>query len=449
MVSVKVLEPGSPGFSEFSGGQDSVEVYDLQVSGHPSYSVSGILTHNCSAIKTLSAKRTIAIKEKLTADWRMALTATPIDNRPDELFSIMEWVDASVLGRGDLFDHAYIERNVYGDPIGYRNLKLLRTRLGDAMYRKSVDDPDVAPFMPDRRFVDWCVQMDGSTREVYQAMAYDLLAALEEVIVTGRQFNLAGHYAGNKRIDENTSVGRVMAIHTAMEMLLDHPDVLVDSARNYNATSGKHGSKYASTICADGLLDGLDHSVKLDDLMDKLKTIIVGEITTKVIIFTRYRAMQKIIAEACEARGWGVALYHGELTTAEQQAARARFLKRPECRIFLSTHAGERGTDLPVANWLANVEPVWSAGQADQINGRHMRTSSEFDDIHVANMYVDGSIEERKLDLQDDKRKVARAIVDGHMPRDGRIDNAAQSLKSHILAWLTQHDPTGIIVRAQ
>ena len=142
----------------------------------------------------------------------------------------------------------------------------------------------------------------------------------------------------------------------------------------------------------------------------------------KVIIFTRYRTSQRMIMDVCREYGWDAVEFHGELSTAEQQAARARFLKNPECRVFVSTHAGERGTDLPVANWLINYDPVWSSGQADQINGRHMRTSSEFDDIFVANMFYAGSIEERKLDQQDKKREVSRAIIDGHMPKGDRID---------------------------
>jgi SNF2 family DNA or RNA helicase len=165
-----------------------------------------------------------------------------------------------------------------------------------------------------------------------------------------------------------------------------------------------------------------------------------------VIIFTRYKSAQRIIVEHCEAQGWDVVAYHGELTTAEQQAARARFLKNPDCRIFVSTHAGERGTDLPVANWLINYDPVWSAGQADQINGRHMRTSSTFEDIFVANLFLEGSIEERKLELQDDKRKVARAIIDGDMPSTGRVYNMAESLKSHVEMWLQRNDPDGIVL---
>lgn len=405
-----------------------------------------IVLDEASAIKTLSSQRTIAIKEKLEAPWRMALTATPIDNRPDELFSIMEWVDASVLGRGDLFDLAYIDRNRFGDPIGYKNLDVLRNRLGDAMYRKSVVDPDIVPFMPKRDFLDWRVQLDAATKEVYLKMAWDLLVALEEAQARGESFNVSAHYAG-KKPDEATAVGKVMAIHMALEMLLDHPDLLVDSALDYADGEGR-GSKYAHEIYTSGLITDLEHSPKLTYLTYRLG-VLMQDRANKVIIFTRYRSMQRAIMEACEEYGWDAVTYHGMLSTAEAQAARARFLKNPECRVFVSTHAGERGTDLPVANWLVNVEPVWSSGQADQINGRHMRTSSAFEDIYVADLFVAGTIEERKIDQQAQKRKVARAVVDGIMPASGRIKNDVESLTVHLQAWLTEHDPDGMVLHME
>ena len=403
-----------------------------------------VILDEASVIKTMSAARTLAIKEHLgDVPWRMALTATPIDNRPDELFSIMEFVDASVLGRGDLFDLSYIERNRYGDPVGYKNLKTLRKRLGDAMYRKSVDDPDVAPFMPGRRFLDWTYRMDTATRELYTRMAWDLKHELDEATRGGTPFSASLHYAGGKRPDEATAVGKAMAIHTAMEMLLDHPDLIVDSAMDYAEGAGK-GSKYASVIYGSGALDELTHSPKLRMLMDNLAVLMASD--AKVIIFTRYRWMQYDILDNCKGRGWDAVGYHGELSTAEQQAARARFLRDPACRVFVSTHAGERGTDLPVANWLVNYDAVWSSGQADQINGRHMRTSSEHADIFVANMFCPGTVEDRKLDQQAAKRKLSQAIVDGRMPRSGRIGNDVASLGKHLEAWLTEHDPSGMFM---
>jgi SNF2 family DNA or RNA helicase len=409
-----------------------------------------IVLDEASAIKTLNTARTKAIKEKLEAPWRMALTATPIDNRPDELFSIMEWVDPTVLGRGDLFDLAYIDRNIYGDAIGYKNLNVLRKRLGDAMYRKSVHDPDVAPFMPKRDFLEWVADMDPATKELYLDMAWDLVSALDEAQAgaSGRSFNVLAHYSGSKRPDEGTAVGRAMAIHTAMEMLLDHPDVLFASGLAYlEDDDGDAGSKYAGQCIEDGRLIDLQVSPKLAYLTYRLG-LLMQDRANKVIIFTRYRRMQEIIEAVCTEHGWGVAAYHGELTTAEAQDARARFLQDPGCRVFVSTHAGERGTDLPVANWLINYDAVWSSGQADQINGRHMRTSSEFAEIFVANMACRGTIEERKLDQQEAKRIVSRAIIDGKMPKGDRITNDVASLHKFLLDWLQTHDPGGIISRA-
>jgi SNF2 family DNA or RNA helicase len=225
-------------------------------------------------------------------------------------------------------------------------------------------------------------------------------------------------------------------------MLLDHPDLIVDSAMDYAEQNGK-GSEYAASIFRSGALDELWWSPKLRLLMEKLVAL-MKDPANKVIIFTRYRWMLRLIHEQCSYSRWQPAEYHGELSTADQQAARARFLRDPACRVFVSTHAGERGTDLPVANWLINYDAVWSSGQADQINGRHMRTSSEFADIFVVNMFSEGTIEERKLDQQEQKRKLARAIVDGRMPKSGRIGNDVASLSKHLEAWLTDHDPSGM-----
>ena len=403
-----------------------------------------IVLDEASAIKTLSSARTKAVKDILRAPWRMALTATPIDNRPDELFSIMEWVDPGVLGDGRLFDLAYIDRNRFGDPTGYKNLHILRKKIGDAMYRKSVDDPDVAPFMPDRKMLDWTYHMGIMTKGLYTAMARELYVALRDATAAGLPWSAAAHYAGSKRIDESTPMGKIMGIHMCMEMLLDHPNLIRASAFEYLHSNGERGSKYAWSVVERGWLDDLEHSPKVTELVARLLALLTGS-NAKVIIFTRYKVMQRIIARACKQRGWDTAVYHGELSTADQQAARARFLKNPECRVFLSTHAGERGTDLPVANWLVNYDAVWSSGQADQINGRHMRTSSEFAEIFVANLYVQGSIEERKLDQQDQKRRVSRAVIDGHMPKGDRIGNDVTSLRAHLIDWLTEHDPAGMV----
>jgi hypothetical protein len=56
-----------------------------------------------------------------------------------------------------------------------------------------------------------------------------------------------------------------------------------------------------------------------------------------------------------------------------------------------------------MASHLINYDLPWSAGRADQINGRHQRAGSEFSKVFIADLIVSGTLEERKLDMLDYK----------------------------------------------
>ena len=109
-----------------------------------------IVCDEATAIKSFKSKRSKAVKKLVSAPYRFALTGTPIENgKPEELYSIMQFVDANVLGRFDIFDAAFIVRNSWGAPQYYRNLPTLHTKLKEACVRKAQKDPDVAPYLPD------------------------------------------------------------------------------------------------------------------------------------------------------------------------------------------------------------------------------------------------------------------------------------------------------------
>lgn len=77
-------------------------------------------------IKSPRAKRSKLLKKLgKKCQYRFALTGQPIENKPEELFSIMEFVDETVLGRFDWFDKTFIVRDKFGRPTRYRNLNVL------------------------------------------------------------------------------------------------------------------------------------------------------------------------------------------------------------------------------------------------------------------------------------------------------------------------------------
>lgn len=385
-----------------------------------------LVLDEASAIKNFAAQTTKRIK-KLRPPVRIALTGTPVENRPEEVFSIMEWVNEKILGRWDLFDKSYIIRNWFGGVLGYKNLDLLHRNLSKAMIRKSRLDPEVARYLPAVTETTHLVQLDKTTRTIYKAVLCDLQAAMEELAEGGQDLDVAAYYAGVRPEGGFGAQGKVMARMQAARLLLDHPQLLMDSAVAFHETKAE-GSQYAADFAASRTdLPDLHHSAKLNALDDLVATM-VGE-GAKVAVFTDYRKMLPYLAERLEKHG-DLVEFHGQLTSDMKAAALARFKTDPDCRLFLSTNAGGYGLDLPEVQYLVNFDLPYSNGLLAQRNTRHVRASSTFERVHVVNLVVSDSIEERVQATLRLRQSLSQAVVDGRGA--GALDLDVESLSDHI-----------------
>lgn len=367
-----------------------------------------------SLIKSPSSQRSQAIKEFLGwLPYRLALTATPLENIPEDVYSIMQFVDPFVLGRYDLFDKAYIRRDTAGAVMGYRNLDVLWERLSVAMYRKARTDDEVKDFMPDVEYHTWEVETTPEILRAYVDMARDLLVAYDRSPARAGSFSLSAHYGAGGATNQKGGMGEVMAIHTVMEQLLDYPPMIVSSALKYDESDGEAGSKYALDYVTENAGAIPLAYPKIDMVRHRVHNILLNDPSSKVILFSRYRDMVKVMATQLSDLGWGVVEYHGEMTTSAKEASIAAFLNDENTRVFVSSHAGAYGTDLPVANWLINIDVAWGGGLGTQINGRHVRASSVFDTVNVVNVVTLGTIEERKVAVREFKEDLSTAAIDG------------------------------------
>jgi SNF2 family DNA or RNA helicase len=383
-----------------------------------------VVLDEATAIKSFKAQRSKRIKKALRPHYRLALTGTPIENRPDEVFSIMQWVDETCLGRYDLFDKAYIKRNKYGWPVAYKNLPVLKARLAPAISRKSRADADVKPFLPKVVESEWVVPTDVATMHLYKKIATDMVGELDE-ISPYTDFEIHDYYNG---VDESQPNGKLMAMYMCMEMLLDHPDLIIHSAQLYDSEAFG-GSRYAYTLWQSGALDDITSTPKLDFLLEKLIPILEFE-GNKILIFSQYKFMLTLIQEQLTC---GSVQFHGSMSPAMKAEAVAKFANDPDCRVFLSSHAGAYGMDMKMANHLINYDLPWSSGKWDQINHRHIRASSEFDKVMLVHMFVDNSIESRKLRILRRKKRIAGAILDGDGQDDlGQVVVEGDSLKANL-----------------
>ena len=392
-----------------------------------------VVCDEATAIKSFRSKRSKAIK-KLNSPVRFALTGTPIENgKPEELYSIMQFVDAKVLGRFDIFDKTFIVRNHFGVVERYRNLSTLSSTLGKASVRKRQQDPDVAPYLPDTIFAEpILVPFDRAGAKLYNQIAAEILADLEQAIDSfGSSFDLFSHYTGETQNEgENALKGKIMSKLTALRMLCDSPALLHNSANKYHKDHDT-GSKYVGELQEAGKFDQLKSSPKEHVLESYVSDFLDGYEKNKVVIFTSYVHMVHILAKALEK--YSPQIYTGEMNAKDKETAKLTFQNTPDCRILISSDAGGYGVDLPQANLLINYDLPWNAGLALQRNGRIRRASSTWPSIVIQDFLMEGSIEERQHDMLVQKMAVANAIIDGEgINTEGGVNLTVGTLRAFL-----------------
>lgn len=372
-----------------------------------------VILDEATAIKSFRSKRSRQVK-KLKSGVRIALTGTPMENgKPEEVYSIMQFVDPTVLGRFDTFDLKYIVRDGWGRVARYRNLSEFHEVMKTAMVRKRQADPDVAKFLPTTiAATPLRVPFNKALKPVYRRVVRDLLLDLEEMAQTAPQgsWSLQAHYGQGSVSAEVSEVrGKIMSKVTVLRMLCDDPRLVIESGEAFLAMTGS-GSQYAAELLAD--MENLKViNPKVQTLVQYLKDHLDADPSHKVVVFTTFVKMVDIIAE--EMHSYGAVAYTGRLNASQKEAEKQKFQTDPNVRVFVSSDAGGFGVDLPQANLLVNYDQPWSAGTAIQRRGRIKRVSSTWKTIVTQDIVMADSIEERVADLLEQKTKVQAAVIDG------------------------------------
>jgi SNF2 family DNA or RNA helicase len=403
------------------------------------FNFDAIVCDEATAIKGFRAKRAKRVKDLAkNIPIRFALTGTPIENgRPEEIFSIMQFVEPKALGKFDLFDKTFIVRNHFGGVQRYRNLPTLHKILVDYTVRKSQKDEDVKPYLPDAVYREpLVVSLDSRSQKLYTHIANDLLQLLVEARDTfGTSFNLAAHYGQAYDVGDpaNEMRGQIMSRISALRMLCSNPKSLITSAVNFENHTSK-GSAYIHSLS--DLLEGLHKNNKLDATITYIKDHLDIDPAYKVVVFSSYLDSVKEIVDRLSLTTKSVA-YTGEMNAKEKEKSKEAFQSHPDIRVLVSSDAGGYGVDLPQANLLVNYDQPWSSGLSVQRNGRINRTSSTWTTITIQDILVKDSIEQRQYDMLKQKGNVAGAILDGSgINSKGGVDLTVGSLIDFITTKL-------------
>lgn len=380
-------------------------------------------------IKNRGAKRSKLLKRIGKAiPYRYALTGQPIENRPEELYSIMEFVDKDVLGDFKLFDRTFIVRDNWGKAVRYRNLDKMYKTMQECMVRKTRDD--IKDQLPDIIHQTIPVQFDTAGAHLYRLISNDLLAQISEAMSKGKGgFSLWAHY---NSASDGEAQGQIMSRLTVLRMLCDNPELISVSANNYDDEDTKAGSEYASTLAARGLLVPLKDAPKLDACMDYIESVLEESPDNKVVLFSFFKQNLALIKKRLDKVTDSV-LFTGDMNALEKDAAKKKFQTAPSCRVFLSSDAGGYGVDLPMANYLISYDLPWSSGKLEQREARIIRLSSQFPHVTIATFVMKGSIEERQYEMLQVKRSINEAFIDGkHVDNGGSFVLDINTLSSFL-----------------
>ena len=314
-------------------------------------------------IKNAQTKTARAIRD-IDADWRLALSGTPLENHLGELWSLMRTISPGLLGSWDRF------RNRFADPIerhkdAERRLSLAQL-VRPFILRRTKDT--VLDELPPRTEITLQAHLSAEERSRYDEAR---MAALAE---------LSG--AGTEKPGEHRM--RTLAWLTKLRQLACHPR-LVDRMW----TQG---------------------SAKLDLLRSLIDELREGE--HRALVFSQFVKHLGLVREMLESLGVKYQYLDGA-TPAKERQRRVDAFQEGEGDLFLiSLKAGGTGLNLTAADYVLHLDPWWNPAVEDQATDRAHRIGQDRP-VTVYRLVAAGTIEEQILEMHADKRELVAGVLDG------------------------------------
>lgn len=161
--------------------------------------------------------------------------------------------------------------------------------------------------------------------------------------------------------------------------------------------------------CHPQLVNGNEgSSAKLDALLNDMQTI--QEEGKKALVFSQFTSMLTLIKRACNEKKWNYSYLDGQTKNRTEEVE--RFQEDPETSFFLiSLKAGGVGLNLTAADYVLLFDPWWNPAVEQQAIDRAHRIGRKETVIAKRYLCLD-SIEEKMLQLNMEKRKLADSLLD-------------------------------------
>jgi SNF2 family DNA or RNA helicase len=341
----------------------------------------GVILDEAQNIKNPETKQAQAARA-LRADFRCALTGTPVENHVGDLWSLMEFLNPGFLGTwADFRRRFFVPIQAGQDAEAAGRLKRLT---GPFVLRRLKTDKSIIADLPDKLEMKVFCNLTREQASLYAAVVKDATEALNGT--TGIQRK-----------------GVVLATLSKLKQVCNHPAQFLGDNSAIPGRSGKLAR----------LTEMLEEALETGD---------------RVLVFTQFAEMGEIIRKHLqETFGHEVLFLHGGVAKKQRDRMVARFQESAEPanrererlegetldgpRIFvLSLKAGGTGLNLTAANHVFHYDRWWNPAVENQATDRAFRIGQRRN-VQVHKFLCAGTLEEKIDDMIERKQQVAGSIV--------------------------------------
>ena len=327
---------------------------------------AGLVLDEAQNIKNAATLQAQAARA-ISADYRIALTGTPVENSLGDLWSLMEFLNPGYLGKEAEFQRTFLV------PIQVLHDKGARERLrritAPLILRRLKTDRTIIADLPEKiEMKEFC----SLTKE--QATLYS--AALKEI---------DSDIEGSKGIERR---GRVLGLISRLKQICNHPALFLKDNSRLPLRSGKLS--------------------RLSEMLEE--TVSEGDSS---LIFTQFAEMGALLKEYLQDYfGEEVLFLHGAVSKEKRDAMVTRFQQAEKAPPFfvLSLKAGGTGLNLTRASHVFHFDRWWNPAVENQATDRAYRIGQERN-VQVHKFVCAGTLEDRIDEMMEQKRELAESII--------------------------------------
>jgi hypothetical protein len=281
----------------------------------------------------------------------LVLTGTPLENKLEDLYSIVQFCNPELLAPLWAFaaQHYRMSRERGNKILGYHNLDLVHEKMKPLLLRRTKAEVfDSLPEVTRSRII-----LEPTEKQMRQHQGY--LQNLQRII--------------RKKVLTPMDMQRMQQLLLGMRMVCDALCLVDDTSEDTS-------------------------SPKLEELESLLRDVVV-EGRRKVIIFSEWTSMTALVGSVVSNLGLDFVEFTGKVPVQKRQILIDEFRNNPACMVFIASDAGSVGLNLQNCDFLVNMELPWNPAKLNQRIGRIHRIGQKSDKIHVVDMVMSRTIEEK------------------------------------------------------